>query len=193
MAWNNVSVEIERHIFHIAFGTALAILYFYDIMRPVYFIILTVIAAFSFWLYKRIKIPGLHQFMIRLEREENLKKHPGIGALYYMLGSTIATLIYPKEIALASIMVLAWGDGVAGLMGSHKKKPTKEWKSTITAIITASITAQFFVPRTPAIISSVITMLLERFEFRKWKLDDNLVVPLTAGLIMILLQNSIIF
>ena len=174
-------LEIKRHIFHIFFGTMIGLLFYLGILNKVHFAILTVLAAIMFWFYKHYKFPILHQIMMSLEREHNIHKYPGIGAFYYMLGCTIAVWLYSTEIATASIFIVAWGDGVAGLLRSHSTKRIKTWSSTIFAILVSVIAAQYFVTLNKAIISSIITMIVERFDI---KLDDNLYIPILSGLIM---------
>jgi dolichol kinase len=173
--------EIKRHIFHIVFGTVLALSFYYNILDRTHFAILTVLTAIVFVVYKYYKLPVLHQIMTALERQHNMHKYPGIGAFYYMLGSTIAVWLYSPNVATASIFIVAWGDGIAGLMRAYSTKRVKTWSSTIFAALVSIIAAQLFVPLIPAIIASAITMITERFDI---KLDDNLYIPILAGAIL---------
>ena len=177
--------EIKRHIFHIIFGTVLALLFYYNILNKTHFAILTVLSGILFYLYKYYKLPILHQIMMALEREHNFHKFPGIGAFYYMLGCTIAVWLYSPDIATASIFIVAWGDGIAGLLRAYSTKRIKTWSSTILAIAVSIIAAQFFVSLIHSIIASAITMVVERFDI---KLDDNLYIPILSGGILTFLR-----
>jgi dolichol kinase len=174
-------LEIKRHVFHIIFGTVIGILFHLGIMNKLHFLILTILSIITFYIYKHYKLPILHQIMIALEREHNIHKYPGIGAFYYMLGCTIATWLYTPDIATASIFIVAWGDGVAGLLRAHSTRRIKTWSSTIFAIIVSIIAAQYFVLLLHAAIASAITMIVERFDI---KLDDNLYIPILSGAIL---------
>ncbi len=177
--------EIKRHIFHIVFGTILGLLFYFGIMNKMQFVILLALSGVLFLIYKYYKLPILHQIMMALEREHNMHKFPGIGAFYYMLGCTIAVWLYSPDIATASIFIVAWGDGVAGLLRAYSTKRIKTWSSTIFAIAVSIIAAQFFVTLIHAIIASVITMIVERFDI---KLDDNLYIPILSGAILTFLR-----
>jgi dolichol kinase len=173
--------EIKRHIFHIAFGTALGLLFYFNYLNKTHFAILTILTAILFIMYKYYKLPVLHQIMMSLERQHNIHTFPGIGAFYYVLGCTIAVWLYAPEIAAASIFIVAWGDGIAGLMRAYSTKRIKTWSSTIFAILVSIITVQFFAPLIPAVIASAVTMIVERFDI---KLDDNLYMPVLSGAIL---------
>ncbi len=177
--------EIKRHVFHIIFGTIIGILFHLGIMNKMHFAILFALSGILFLVYKHYKLPVVHQIMMSLEREHNIHRFPGIGAFYYMLGCTIATWLYTPDIATASIFIVAWGDGVAGLLRAHSTKRIKTWSSTIFATIVSIIAAQYFVLLLHAIIASAITMIVERFDI---KLDDNLYIPILAGAILTFLR-----
>ncbi len=178
-----MKVEISRHLIHLAFGTILAVLFYFDILDKTQFAILLAITIAILLAYRRFKIPIIHQLMMAAERQQNLRKFPGKGALYFMLGSTLAVWLYQKDIAIASILILTWGDGIAGLARAKEKWPTKNWKSTLYAIIASTIAAQFIVNLIPAFIASTITMIAEYFVI---KIDDNLYIPVLAGAVMML-------
>ena len=182
-----MTLEIKRHWFHIGFGTVLALLFYFNLISAVHFTWLLVLSIAIFLIYMHYKIPIFHQIMMLLERKENLRKFPGIGAIYYVLGCAIVALVYPQAIAIAAIMLLAWGDGVAGLVRAYRKKPGKGWTGTIAAIIAGTIAMQFFVTLVAAFAASLITMLIERLPLRKLKIDDNWLVPVLAGAIMMIL------
>jgi len=181
---NNVSIEINRHIFHILSGTVLALLFYFNLIGRIHFAILFAIGIGLFLIYKRFKIPIIHKVLLAMERKQNLQKFPGKGALFYMLGATLAVWIYPKEIATASILILAYGDGVAGFIRAFEKGPVKTWMSTIVSIATATIAARFIVPLVDAFTASLVVMLIERFDL---KIDDNLFIPVIAGGIIYIL------
>ncbi|HLF54163.1 MAG TPA: phosphatidate cytidylyltransferase [Candidatus Nanoarchaeia archaeon] len=187
-----MSLEVKRHSFHIIGGTALALLYYFDLMAKAHFEALLIVSIILAVIYKRYKIPIIHQAMLAMERKQNLQNFPGIGVVFFLLSSTIAIWIYPKNIAVAAIMILSWADGIAGLIGRHGKvpyfNPKKTWEGIILAIIAGTIVAQFFVPLLSALLASTISMFIEGLDLKigKWKIDDNLFIPILAGAVMML-------
>jgi len=186
--------EIKRHLFHAAFGTVLALMYYYfTFFNDDTFLILTGASIALFFVYKKFKIPILHDLMLALERPKNLKTYPGIGAILFMIGVTAAVWIYPYEIALAAILILAWGDSMGALVGVHGKlkyfNPKKTWEGVIAGTIAGTLAAMFFVPTISAFSAAGAAMLLEGLNLRigKWRIDDNLTIPIVAGLVMLII------
>lgn len=184
--------ELRRKAFHIASGTAISLLYYHGLINSIHLIILLAIAIILFFLYKYYKIPGIHQLVLAMERKENMK-NAGLGSLLFLLGCIIAVLIYQKNIAIASILILSWGDGISALIGPYGRtqyfNPGKTWEGILAGIAAGTIAAQFFVNFWHSIIAAIVVMLIEGLDLKiyKWKVDDNLMIPILAGLIMTLL------
>jgi dolichol kinase len=93
---------------------------------------------------------------------------------------------------MASVMVLALGDSVSHLFGLHYgriKYPlskTKFLEGTIAGFIAGFIGALVFLPWHEAFFASLIAMAAEAVEIKigAQQIDDNLVVPITAGAVV---------
>jgi len=141
------------------------------------------------YLSKRIKIPIIHSLLEKFERKQEIKKFPGKGIIFYLIGSYISLLLFSKEIAMASIMVLGMGDSVSHLFGLHFGKikhplsKTKFLEGTIAGFIAGFIGALVFLPWHEAFFASLTAMAVEAAEIKigAQQIDDNLVVPLIAG------------
>jgi len=186
-----MDLEVKRDIFHIISGTALALLFSYSILDKTHFLMLLSVSIVLFVLYRFIKIPGVHHFLEALERPRNIKKNlAGIGALFYMIGITLAVWLFSKDVATAAMLVLAWGDSASRFIGPKGKvkylNPHKTWEGIIAGIIAATIAAQFFVPLWHALVASSAAMLIEGLDVKigKLKIDDNLFIPLIAGYVL---------
>jgi len=170
------------------FGTALAVLYHYDFIAPNHFIGLLIASSLLYLINLFYKPTVLQQLIHAFERTTNLKKYPGAGALTFVVGSTLAVILFSKPIAIASLLILAWGDSIGHLVqGKHRFLNTKRtWESLIIPVIAATAAAQFFVPITPALIASTVVIFLESTELHlgRFTVDDNLFIPLLAGLIL---------
>ncbi|MDP2908310.1 MAG: hypothetical protein Q8N77_00735 [Nanoarchaeota archaeon] len=181
-------LERRRQIFHLLLGTVIVILYKAGILTiNILFLIFLVGFAASFVSFKH-KIPGIRWFLKRFERKEDFEKSPGKGSLMYLAGVLATLLLFEENTALAAIMVLAVGDSVSHMVGKYfgkrRMRTAKHVEGTIAGIFFASITASLFVKPTLAIIGSTAAMLTEAVELRigKVMLDDNLIIPLIAGL-----------
>ncbi len=97
--------------------------------------------------------------------------------------------MFPKDIAMASIMVLALGDSISHLYGLHYGKTkhplskTKFMEGTIAGTIFGFIGAFVFLPWWEAFLASFAAMIVEAIEIKIGtnQVDDNLIVPFVAG------------
>ena len=112
-----------------------------------------------------------------------------------VLGSLFAMILFSKEIALASIAIMALGDSVTNIFGRYfgEVKLPYNRKKTLDGVLmgigAATLGAFFFVPFHVALIASSVAMFVETLDLKLWlvELDDNLLVPLVAGGVMTLL------
>jgi dolichol kinase len=122
---------------------------------------------------------------------------PGIEIFFYLIGCFIVLLLFPLNIASASIMILAFGDAIAHLAsknfsGSLVSKKTYA-EGTIFGTIAGTLAAWTYVPLLAAIIAATCAMLVEAGDLRiaNHRVDDNLLIPLVAGTVLWLLQFAI--
>lgn len=187
-------LEVRRQIFHLLLGVAIVILYSLEIltinMLFAIFFIGFVISLAS----RKCKIPVIHWFLKNFEREKEFKENPGKGTLMYIAGVLIALLLFKESIALAAIMILAVGDSVAHMIGKYfgryRLKNAKHIEGTVAGIFFASVAASMFVKPTTAFLASTVAMVAEAVELRigRMIIDDNLAIPVIAGLTIHLLQ-----
>lgn len=190
------TLEIRRQIFHLLMGALIVVLYQIKILTiNIVFIIFLIGLIFSLISFK-YRIPVIYWFLKNLEREQDLKENPGKGTMMYITGVLIVLLLFDEKIALAAIMILAVGDSVSHMVGKYfgKRKyrleNPKHIEGTAVGIFLASIAASLFVSSTLAFLGSAVAMVTEAIELRigKTMIDDNLVIPVIAGLVMHLIQ-----
>lgn len=138
--------------------------------------------------YKRnIRVPIAAWLIDISERQEVIKTSPARGALMFLLGSTIALLLFDADIAAAAIAILALGDSFSTLtgrrMGSHRLpyNHEKSIEGSIAGFAAAFLGASIIVAPAAALLGALTGMLAESLPAR---IDDNLSIPLTAGLAM---------
>ncbi len=182
-------LETKRQLFHAIVGTLIAFFVYIDIF-PVwlfFIVVLTGLVIYSSW--EDDAQPIVQWFFNNFERSQEKR---GAGALWYVIGCFLTVLLFPKNVALAALMILALGDSVSHWVGrfySHIPHPWNKKKNvegTIAGIIAAIAGAVFFVPNLPAVIASVIVMNLEVIPFKigKYKVNDNFWIPILAATIM---------
>ena len=103
---------------------------------------------------------------------------------------------FPKDVALASMIILALGDSIAPLIGRygrirHPFSKKKFLEGAIIGFIAGFIGAIIFVEAIPALIASLVAMIIEGIdlEFRFNPLDDNIFMPLISGLVILLMRT----
>jgi undecaprenol kinase len=97
--------------------------------------------------------------------------------------------------ALTAIIVFALGDAASFLIGKyfgryiHPMNPNKHVEGLIAAFVFGIPAALIFLPTIRAFIVAAFAAVIEtaNIRFGSWRIDDNLSVPLAAGLITSLL------
>jgi len=192
--------ELGRKLLHIMIGIAALLLIIYNIITPLIIFIILVIGIFSSLLSLKFNVPVLNFFLENFERTDDIKRLPGRGIIFAVVGSLLALQLFERNIALASIMILTFADPVSHLVGKLFGKTRsflderKNIEGNIAGFIVSSLFAMFFVAPILAISGALIAMLFESLiiEIQKIQLDDNLIIPLAAGTTMLLLVRFLI-
>ena len=137
---------------------------------------------FSRWFH------GLFHFMLR----DNETKGQHTGATWLLIGWTITVMLFKMPIAVAALLFLSIGDSFAAIVG--KLFPiirigNKTLSGTFSGFI-ASFLFVLFVNQSllPIVIlsGSIVAMVVELIPSR---LNDNLTMPISSGLIMMYLDS----
>jgi dolichol kinase len=192
------SREVSRQIAHLITGLILVALiyiasFYIDtiLIKILIFIILIaglVIALAS----KSLRIPVIWWFLKKFEHEQDLKSLPGKGVLFMFLGAFLSLIFFPLNTALAAITILALGDSIAPLVGMYHGKIRHPFSSKrytegfLAGIAVSFIGAMFFVSWPQALIAATAAMVIEGLdiELRISPADDNLVIPIVAGVVI---------
>lgn len=145
--------------------------------------------ALSFYTkyFKPVFIMKLLRFF---DKPRDLIKFPGKGAVFYLIGVLISVSLFEKNIASASILILAVGDPIAFFVGTYfgKKRliinKRKLLEGTLAGTLFGTIAATFFVPMPIAFFGAAFGMIAEAIEFEFFHLDDNFFIPLVSGITM---------
>ena len=110
--------------------------------------------------------------------------------LYFGLGILLTLLLFPIQVSSASIAIFAWGDSAASIFGGRiSKKPflfnkDKTIEGSIAGFLFAFLAALFFVSPINAAFGAAVAMF---FEYLPLPANDNLVIPISTGLILSLI------
>lgn len=181
--------EYRRQIFHILLGVFIAALLIYDFIDKNLLLFAVIFGLIISYLSRKTRIPVIYNLLEVFERKKELDKFPGKGIIFYLIGAYIALLLFSKNIALGSIMILAFGDSISHLFGLHYGKikhplsKTKYLEGTLAGFIAGFLGALVFLPWHEAFFASLAAMAAESVEikFGMQQVDDNLVIPFAAG------------
>jgi dolichol kinase len=187
--------KCRRKALHILAGVVIVLgLHFGVLTSMILFVCLCVGVLISFVLSK-YSIPWFDRITQLFERRS---KYPGHGSLTYLIGVLLTIQVFKADpdIALAAILILAFGDGISPLFGmcfGKTKTPlsdTKLLEGTLVGILCATLAALYFVSWYEALLAATVAMGLEATEIKLNNkiLDDNILVPLAAGTTIILLR-----
>lgn len=196
---NTKDKEFRRQIFHIVFGCVLIFLIIKNILNVKLLFFILIIGLICSLISLRRKIPGVYWFLKNFDRSKDIKSFPGKGAFFYILGILLALKFFNQDAALASISIMVFGDSISHLVGSSIKKTkyklgdNKNIEGVIIGMIVGGILTSFFVTPLYAFIASVIAMTFEGFglKFNNYIIDDNLFIPIIAGIIITLLKMQV--
>ena len=129
--------------------------------------------------------------MLRLHEREG--KYT--GATWLFIGSTLTIAIFPKEIAVISLIYLSIGDAVASLVG-RKYGKMKFYDKTIEGSLAglfvcllSGYLVQLSLPLVVVFSGAFAAMFIESLPI---SIDDNLSVPLFAGTIMVIASTVVL-
>jgi dolichol kinase len=193
--------EFHRQIIHIILGLFIVIGVYLEIVSSLSIFLLIVVGVLASIVSKRIYLPVFSDFIGLWERDGVKSKFPGKGMIFYLVGALLVLQLFERRIALAAIMVLAFGDSVSHIVGGKygKLRNIFNWKSnkllegTIAGIFAGFLGAWVFVPFSWAFLGAAGAMIAEvvKIDFNEKSLDDNIVVPLIAGTVMFLIGKYV--
>ncbi len=190
--------KFARQIIHAVLGIVIACLIYFELFPNAVVIPIIILGFALSYVCLKTRIPVISFILEKLERKDELERFPGMGVVMYFLGALIAVNVFPKDIAAASMMILALGDPVSHVIGRHYGRTKanvpfskqKFLEGTIFAIFTAFAGAVFFVHPLEAIFASTIAMIIEAIEIKVGQIsvDDNAIIPIISGGIMLLVR-----
>ncbi|RLG15124.1 MAG: hypothetical protein DRN66_00080 [Candidatus Nanohalarchaeota archaeon] len=189
--------ELKRQIIHFSLGIFILfiMLNFTRAESIVFgFFLMASCLAVEF-VYNR-KIFPLHLLVNEVKRK---KESPVAGALYFLIGSMISLIIFPKTIALICILLLAVGDSFATVFGTHFKTrklsfpPDKSIGGTVACFLFNFIALLLFFAYNKIYGMKIVLFLflcaligtmaeLAEIKVKGRRINDNITLPIISGI-----------
>lgn len=191
--------EVRRKIFHMIGGALILIGVLSGYVTQWILVGCIVIILLSSFIIKMYPNKLFSFILMLFERQKNIEKFPLRGMFFFFLGCTVPLFVFSFPVAVLSIVILTIGDAASALVGKYfgrTKHPLHTSKMIeghiaggLLAFGAATAMNYAFVYGLPwwnLLITSMATMFIEGIEHigsHEW-VDDNLTIPLIAGVIM---------
>lgn len=174
-----------RRVFHLTSGVAVAILlqrgYVPEGWATVALAgVLALMVALDFI---RLRFPHINRrFFVVFSRLASPREARGIASsTWYVTGLLLTVLLFPLEIAVPAILVLAVADPLASYLGrrwGRRALGSGSVEGSLIFLIASFLILSFFAELPVAAGVALFTTVVEPIP---WRLDDNLTVPVAAG------------
>lgn len=193
-------LQMPRKLFHMFNGTLIVALYVATGMGKTTAVFLLSI-AFSIFLFLdviRLRVPSLYvraqRWFAPIMRSDEINRISGIP--YYLAGALISVALFPKTVAVLSILFLAYGDPMASVFGilfGHKSPKWPNGKSLVGTLAGFGVCFGISLVFLASLSLPAMTWLLLAFlggaagAFAEWlplDVDDNFSIPVISGLLV---------
>ena len=108
------------------------------------------------------------------------------GYALYVIGSTVAVLVFEPRVAVPAVLMLAVVDPVSGLLADNEFREPKRPTVLAVAFALSGLIAAPFVPLPSALLGAAATTAADGMTpvIRGHAIDDNLTIPIGAGAAM---------
>jgi len=192
-----MEIEIKRKIVHALGVFTILVIQFFGRLNAAIIMLIAVITAVLLAEYRKnrrkyklFKIKPIDEFEDIIEEEfktyERSNSLPFKGAIEFVLGCFLATILFIENIAMASIAVLALADSSSTLVGYYFGKyklpinKKKTFEGSITFFLISFFILVFFINHVYAFVLALITTFIEMLPY----IDDNISIPLSVGILM---------
>ncbi len=174
-----------RRIFHAVNGLVIAGVLV--VVEPGWTVAVGILAALTVGAFlldaARFAVPALNRLFFRVLRPfaSPREARGAASSSWYLLGCTLAVAIFPRELAVASILVLALADPAASWGGRRWGRTPLGTGTRLGTGIFVAVAALVLLPFVGLPAALLVAVGTAALEVVRWPLDDNLVVPLATG------------
>ena len=180
--------ELVRKAIHIC-SSAIPLIYWFFLDRGTSLQIVIFLAlGFLTADYLRLKYHWIETWFMRFFgsalRQHEKKKLT--GATYVFTGAVVTVFLFPKEIAVASLLILSISDTFAALVGIPFGRHTflkKTAEGSAAFFLSTVIILSIFFPEM-MILNLGIALLVTLAEAYPMNMDDNFLIPILSGILL---------
>ncbi|MDD9953112.1 MAG: hypothetical protein OXR66_02145 [Candidatus Woesearchaeota archaeon] len=184
----NVQLELVRKLLHALGGVLVILLVKAGVLTLGILGLLIVVFAAIILVNCKYERELLTKILTINRADKNI---PGMDVLSFALGCWIVLACLEQPLAFAAIMILSFGDPLAhliggGLGGRATTSRNRYLLGGAGGALAGTLGALMYVPFIPALLASVAAMTVEAGELRiaNHHIDDNLTIPLVAGVVL---------
>lgn len=192
-------LHLVRKVWHMGMGLLIAGIYQSGFPVGPSIFILSLFLGFTLAVEViRLRNPSINQWMIRFWKPIMRSCEVGrcTGVPFYLASSILAIAIFPKPVAVLSILFLACGDPIASLIGilyGHKSIRFSNGKSllgTLAGMSTCALMTFFFLRSQGFSSATLLPLSLiggiagGGVELIPVDMDDNFTIPVISGFVM---------
>lgn len=192
-------LHLARKAFHFVMGLVIVYVYASGISRSTGVMILGSVLGFDLFVEGlRLRNPSVNQKLLRfwgpIIRSHEIRQLSTVP--HYVSAALIAVALFPKPVAILSILYLACGDPIASLFGilyGHKGPrfaSGKTWIGSAAGVLTCTLITFFYLSTLGVSESALWTISLVGglagglVELLPFDIDDNFTIPVVSGFVL---------
>jgi diacylglycerol kinase (CTP) len=192
-------LHLARKAWHMIMGLVMAFIYLSGMRVSTAVVILgSVLGADLMMETARLRIPSFNERILRLwgpfMRTSEVSRMSAIP--HYLAATILAIAIFPKPVAILSILYLACGDPIASLFGilyGHKSIRLASGKSligTLAGVVTCMLVTVIYMKTLAVSDSALLTLTVVggiaggTAELVPLDIDDNFTIPVISGFVL---------
>lgn len=192
-------LHLARKVWHMSMGLMIAVAYLAGFPRTTAVIFLSSVLGLDLLVeMARLRMPSVNEKVMRywglVMRSSEVNRLSGVP--YYLAATILAIGIFPKPIAVLSIVYLAFGDPIASMIGilygqkSVRLASGKSLIGTSAGVITCALLTFLFVTTLHLPDSAVWILTLVgglaggTAELLPLEVDDNFSIPVVSGFVL---------
>jgi len=177
-----------RRVFHASWG--LVVVLGLVTLEPSWTTAVTVLGALAGLLLLfdllRLRIASLNRLFFRLLRPFASPREADriASSTWFVLGAFLTVALYPVEVVIPAVLVLALADPAASYVGRRWGKRSFGTGTFEGSLVFLAVAALVLGPFAGWIVAGAVALAATLLERIPWPLDDNLVIPLATGALL---------
>ncbi len=184
--WEGWLQEARRKLLHVFAAAVPFVAGLAPVLTVVSLCVMAVIYTVSEWTRLSGRVFPLVGDMSSLCLRKREKRYFVLAPITLTLGVVSSLIIFPREVAVAVILIIAFADSAAALVGRAwgtwriPYNRSKSVQGLVAAMVVAFLCSAPYLSLTAAVVAALASSLIESLPIR----DDNVTVPVGTGIIL---------